>query len=349
MVTEDLSFLVEHLPRIGTTSVDIHASSQPVIVSQRPDRLCVQVVDGRSASINLPCKTSIEEQSRFTAVSPGYYRLRIKSQSEVANAQNVFMALPEGKWSKKELLAYKSFEVHCLKCKNCILNYQDCCKINDMPSEFWMELMDYWHCHKPHDTTKREEYSARYNSLKPLKGEVLVGSAFFLAQKDTFVGTVHSERNQLQCIKCNALLGEETKDRLFKLNKWQLSLKIPTGKNDIFPPEQDIVITLLNLIKGYSTRYVLLESEDLKLFVWLFAIGIDVTLPDNQVLTNCIKVLYRDEFSEQDLKGKNLELAKVKSVPMQHFVRKLEETHQSLHPDVRQFNSWRISYFEVTA
>lgn len=356
MKSEGLSFLVEHLPRIGTTSIDICAAGQPVIVSRGPGRLCVEDTEENNATILLPGEELVGEQAKFTTVSPGCYRLRLKSREEVVNAfncnnkaRNVFMSLPEGKWSKKELIESKGFRILCLTCRTDIINEQNCFKINEMPSEFWMELMDYWHCHKPHDVSKENEYSVRYNSLKPLTGEILLGSAFFLAQQDTFAGRVKTENGFLQCAKCSASLGEETQDHLFKIYKWQVLLRKSNKEEDIFPPEQDVVFTLLNLIKGYSTRYVLLESETSKLFVWLFAIGIDVTLPDNRVLTNCIKVLYCDEISEKETRGSNIEQVKVKPVPMRHFVQMLEQIHESLPSSVKQFDSWRVSYIKITA
>ena len=203
MKTEGLSFLVEHLPRIGTTSIDICAVGQPVIVSRGPGKLCVEDTEENKATILLPCEEFVGEQAKFTTVSPGCYRLRLKSREEVVNAfncnnkaRNVFMSLPEGKWSKKELIESKGFRILCLTCRTDIINEQNCFKINEMPSEFWMELMDYWHCHKPHDISKENEYSVRYNSLKPLKGEILLGSAFFLAQQDTFAGRVKTENGR---------------------------------------------------------------------------------------------------------------------------------------------------------
>lgn len=356
MGTPNLSFLVEHLPRIGTTSIDVQAAGEPVIISRSPGELSVRDTEGNFATISLPCKVLVDQDARFTLTSPGHYRLRLKAEKGVVEAysssnkaQNVFMSLPEAKWSKKDLLESEEFEIRCLSCKNNIIDKHNCSKINEMPSEFWMELMDYWHCHKPHDVSKDGGYSARYNSLKPLKGEILVGAAFFMAQQDTFAGRIEATNGSLQCARCSAALGEETKDHQFKIYKWQVSLKAAHKEEEFFPPEQDVVLTLLNLIKGYSTRYVVLESGDLTIFVWLFAIGIDVTLPDNQVLSNCIKVLYRHNIAEEDKTKSNIEHVKVTPLPMRNFVQMLEEINSGLPPSVKQYDSWRVSYIKITA
>lgn len=73
-------------------------------------------------------------------------KLRSKS-SKIYDSS--IMSLPDGRWTKEELRSDSDFSIECLNCKQKIISKDNCQVLNDMPSEFWFELMDYWHCHKP--------------------------------------------------------------------------------------------------------------------------------------------------------------------------------------------------------
>lgn len=346
-----IAFLVEHLPRIGATSVVLEGVCRPKFSLCAGQTLEVKDEAGRLVRISLPTEIVTEEPLRIDEKGPNWYSLRLKSRPQnlaayqtASKARNIIMSLPEGKWSKKELLGCGSFSVRCLGCQFDIIDERNCNKLNELPSEFWQELMDYWHCHKPHQPSQEIWYSARYNSLQPAVGEVVIGGSFFLAQPDTFAGRTKAADGLVQCARCSATIGDETKDKLYKIRKWQVFLSTGEHEKDLFPPEQDVVFTLLNLLKGYSTRYVLLSSKESQLVIWIFAIGLDVTLSNHKVLKNCIKILFRQEMSEEEMKKHNIEKVEVESLPMQSFMQSLQYYNGLLPRGANSFGEWRVSY-----
>lgn len=347
--------LVEHLPRIGTTSVSLEGLHSPKI--SRCEGRLLEAADetGKSITILLPTEVVVDDSLKFRECGLNCYSLRLKSRPQdlvayqtTNKAQNIIMSLPEGKWSKKDLVKCEKFEMRCISCQLPIIAEENCNKLNELPSEFWMELMDYWHCHKPHQPSQEIWYSTKYNSLQPAIGEVVIGGSFFLGQPQTFEGRIKSAGGILECIKCSAVLGDETKDHLFKVRKWQVSLNKDGKIDDLFPPEQDVVFTLLNLLKGYSTRYILLKSGETQLMVWLFAVDLDVTLANNKVLKNCIKVLYRSEMPESDMKKLNVERVEVERLPMQRFIESLQVVNKMLPSNSQSFKLWRVGYATFT-
>lgn len=356
MTTEPVQFLVEHLPRIGSTSVFVQGARELTVVSLNPTNLEIQNESGYRLSILLPHKVDVSGSYHFVEGKRNEYMLRLRSKKEdVAQCMknkstNFVTTLPEGKWTKQELLKANSFELCCTSCGCNIIDQENCGKLNEMPSEFWMELMDYWHCHKPTNPGNEGQsssYSARYNSLKPSLNEILIGGSFFLAQSNTFNGRVTSNGGVLNCVKCSGLLGEKTKDYLYKLYKWRMRLCCNGRQDDVFSPEQDVIFTLLNHLKGHSTRYVLLKCGDLQILVWLFAVGIDVTLPNNHIMNNCMKILYRTD-SANEIRGKqNVDEAEVKTTPMELFIQGLENVHGILPSSTKKIDLWKVSYVPI--
>ncbi|QLQ79990.1 hypothetical protein HG537_0C06390 [Torulaspora globosa] len=351
MALAGVTFVVEHLPRIGATSVVLEGVSRAKFSLFGGQKLQVEDETGRLTSICLPTEIVTDEPLKIVEKSPNCYSLRLKSRPQdlaayqtACKAQNIVMSLPEGKWCKKELLESGSFRLRCLGCEFDIIDERNCNKLSELPSEFWQELMDYWHCHKPHQPSQEIWYSARYNSLQPAVGEVVIGGSFFLAQPDTFASRTKASNGLVQCARCLATIGDETKDKLYKIRKWQVFLSTSEHEKDVFPPEQDVVFTLLNLLKGYSTRYVLLSSKESQIVVWIFAIGLDVTLSNNMVLKNCIKILFRERMPEEEMKKHNIEKVEIEDLPMQSFMQSLQYYNGLLPSSANSFGEWRVSY-----
>lgn len=351
-----MQYLVEHLPRIGSTSVVVHGGGAPIVASLNSSTLKLKTDSGYSVSILLPHEVDLKGPYSFVPVGNSDYVLRLNSKEDdiveyrrINKSQNILMLLPDGKWTKKHLLGLSSFKISCLNCDFDIIDEENCSKLNEMPSEFWMELMDYWHCHKPHHPTEKTAvYSAKHNSLNPLTKEILVGGSFFLANEETFKGRLVCKGSRLCCVRCSASLGKKTKDQLFKIYKYKTKLLSDGGSNiDIFPPENDVVITLLNHVKGNSTRYVLLKCDKIQVLVWMFAIGIDVTFSNGRVMNNCIKILYRDDAAPEVKRKQNVDDAEVDLLPMESFLDVLEQINKLLPQNNKKMGTWNVSYIPV--
>ncbi|QLG75090.1 hypothetical protein HG535_0H04170 [Zygotorulaspora mrakii] len=352
-----MKYLVECLPRIGCTSIAVHANERPVVASLHPSTLELKTVSGDvSVSIPLPHNVDIKCSYEFKACGDRDYVLRLRNRNEdvVGNrelnkSRNFLMSLPEGKWGKKDLLDLGQFKLTCLCCGSAIIDAENCFKLNEMPSEFWMELMDYWHCHKPDEPTGACEtgrYSAKQNSLNPCTKELLVGGSFLLANAGTFTGRVICDGNLLRCSKCNVTLGEKTKEQLYKIYKYNMKLSSLNGEEcSFFPPENDIVFTILNHVKGNSARHILLKCEDKKVHVWIFAIDISVTLSDGAIIRNCMKVLYQEDVKVEG--NHNIDDATVNHIPMKCFLAALDGVNTLLPKNNAKMGPWNVSYIPM--
>ena len=93
-------------------------------------------------------------------------------------------------WPARALTATTTLK--CRQCDNMVLKDSAIRRWKDLPTENWAEMMDFWHCHKPHDydenngfqSTDFKGYHAS-NKIEPEVGTGLVDvSSFLLAGKD---------------------------------------------------------------------------------------------------------------------------------------------------------------------
>lgn len=240
----------------------------PVVVSQLLNYLSIK-------SVNV--KKELENNTEVYA-----YHLKLKVQSADENSsltsrsENYLMSVnTDYKWSAqylnklrtsqkdvfKCLQEFKNFFV--LTCSNCnsdIIHSDQVKYIKELPSEIWSELMEFWHCHKPHDHANHNKNSNNYSSsiLKPMLSSINVGlyyfsindkdfntnSNFFPNQrgicksKEVFYidGDCINFRNStasVNCLNCNKSLGEfNFKTNLIKLFKWNLKLLYGQAANN---------------------------------------------------------------------------------------------------------------------
>ncbi|KAK6464023.1 HECT-like ubiquitin-conjugating enzyme-binding-domain-containing protein [Scheffersomyces coipomensis] len=101
------------------------------------------------------------------------------------------------KTPKSEVGNYNEFTFNCSTCEYVIIDSKDF-KFLDMPSEFWYELMDYWHCHKPDN---HDHHEKNYNgSLKPPNDKtIVIGSNYLLVKFTDTIDSIESKKVQVHC------------------------------------------------------------------------------------------------------------------------------------------------------
>lgn len=218
--------------------------------------------------------------------------------------------------------------------------------MSEMPSEFWTELMDYWHCHKPNTVTS-EFYSLKKNSLRPCLNEILIGESFFQALEETLACSVTVKDCSVLCAECGGLLGRPVNDHMYKLYKWKLRLTRKGFSEEIFPPAQEIISIVLNCTKANSTRYMLLKSEKKQLLIWLFALGSEVTLGNNKILKGCLKIFYTTDVHLKIGLKTNIEEEEVNLIPFENFICSLKDVNRILPTSKRKFGPWDVAYFPL--
>lgn len=201
------------------------------------------------------------------------------------------------KWSCRDLLTkteqedgVNKFSFQCSKCHFTLLNGSDY-KFMDMPSEFWYELMDFWHCHKP---TTHEKSFKNYNGiLKPPNSTTVILGSYYLSlgqKTDTILVT----NKEVTCKQCNEVLGEAD-DNSIRLLKWKLELE-SGGKIENFPQSLIIYNSILDKINSLAVRKIKFEVDGVWWYVWVMNVGLNVTV-NNETHQNCMKVLYVEDVN----------------------------------------------------
>lgn len=365
-----MKYLVEYLPRINCVGVHIDEVQGVILEAMTPHHLAIGYhsdVLSQRIDITIPFPKYINvDQNRGVTFAKGpenSWSLRLKvdpqeqRQHDELNLEDLDN-LSMNKWGKKYLNNLDTFVFRCKQCEAPILDNRMNCKVlNLMPSDNWMELMDYWHCHKPdpHDIKEGSFASmstSRYSTLKPLTNEVLISGSSLSTIYNTIIGRVtEKDDHTLLCYNCADILGERTKDDLCRLYKWKLQLfNVVTEETDIYEPKNDIILTILNYVKNYSARYITIQCpghDDI--LVWIFALNIGVTLGKHVVYPSALKILYTTDKSQfgKVRKSHNVEDFNVKELPYRGFISQLEENHNSLPKSAQTFNIWQISYLPL--
>ncbi|KAI1081760.1 ubiquitin-conjugating enzyme E2-binding protein [Whalleya microplaca] len=128
-----------HTPSSSSTKAGISSDGLELTISH----------DGVESSVRLPGQVASPQQLpiQSKATKSLSWRLSLAASSRplaltVSDAQTV-------PWSASSLQPESA--IRCRKCQNVIVN-AGCVKVwKDLPSENWAEMMEFWHCHKPHD------------------------------------------------------------------------------------------------------------------------------------------------------------------------------------------------------
>ena len=139
------------------------AKTEETIVDISSDRRTITVHhDGETASLFLP--TGLAGSAEVTLppkrVKDISLRLEIADLEEHAPIPDLEHEAASP-WSAKELSADST--ICCRFCQSVILESGKVLVWKDLPSENWAEMMDFWHCHKPHvedGATKGEDVAA---------------------------------------------------------------------------------------------------------------------------------------------------------------------------------------------
>ncbi|EHN01581.1 YJR141W-like protein [Saccharomyces cerevisiae x Saccharomyces kudriavzevii VIN7] len=347
-----VQYVVEWLPRINSVSVVVEGWKCIKVKSLKRTLLSISGDEGQEEDISLPAEAEEKVGIPYKFRDRGYdleYIMKLRSKPPKKYDYSI-MSLPDGKWTKEELRLDPDFSIECLHCKQQIIGKDNCQVLNNMPSEFWVELMDYWHCHKPDVEGEKSASYSKFETLKPSENEILIGNSFFQGTAATFKNVVLGEDdNVVSCKKCTAVLGQITADSLYKLYKWRLQLE-HNGVAYRFPPEYDVVLSLINIVKGNSCRYALIKSRRQTLLVWIFSVDIGVTLTGNEELKRSMKLLYTDKAMviNQYLERQNVEEVDTQETTFTAFYACLQKVNALLPSNMKKMGEWSISYTSLT-
>lgn len=293
LCTTTKMYVAEYLPRLCKISIKLDLPHDTKLISAvgiRQSTLVIQT--STTLVVPLPIHDlSILELSKVTGVniSENVMSLIITVNGSTREPEDTsFMSLAQSgtqKWSVKDLVKktprnssnINEFEFCCGKCDLSIIKASEN-KFMDMPSEFWHEMMDFWHCHKPHEHHHLDNDKNYNGKLLPAPGNVHIGASYILTAGE-----------QVECPKCGQTLGV-AEEKCVRLFKWNMKLKYG-NTTETFPAYAFVFYLLLDKVNSSAIRKVSVRSESLSMNVWVSNLGLDVSVTGT-VLTNALKILY---------------------------------------------------------
>lgn len=190
------------------------------------------------------------------------------------------------KWSVSDLVRtpkdannINTFLFLCAYCNATVVDSRDN-KYADMPLEYWHELMDFWHCHKPHQK-HHENHLKNYGAIVPKDNHVYIGASYLFLK-----------RSSSGCFSCKRNLGELTNDTA-KLYKWNLKLQYG-DITESFPPYAYSYYAILDRINSGALRKLQVQCDNGAVRLWILSVGLSVSY-DSYVLDKALKILYTDK------------------------------------------------------
>ncbi len=182
-------------------------SSASATISPEGDGLAIRR-DDAERRIKLPCRPSILK--RKYANSP--LAISKSSQAEPNSDFEEYVAripLPDATlddetddiddsvpWNADNVSNATGFS--CERCNHNLLRTQRVATWQDLPHDDWAEMMDLWHCHKPHEKEPNgnregaeKGYSANEGIVRVKDGMGYVGAAYVLVAKGDFGTSVN--------------------------------------------------------------------------------------------------------------------------------------------------------------
>ncbi|KAF9633706.1 hypothetical protein BFW01_g4600 [Lasiodiplodia theobromae] len=155
----------------------------------------------------------------------------------------------------------------------------------DLPNENWAEMMDFWHCHKPHehhlsghthtrDGVGKEKGYAASNRIMAKKGVGYVDLAYLLLTEEDCLGVQPSkstspsdsaaERQQLTCSSCKTIVGvTDPRAEGWRIWKWSIAAtpKDSTTNTKTYSLRKWVAAQLLYLIENQAVRKFTVMAE----------------------------------------------------------------------------------------
>ncbi|PVH23139.1 hypothetical protein CXQ85_002867 [Candidozyma haemuli] len=287
--------LCEYLPRLETISVKIvlgKDDTEPTISGVAfSKRVFTVVTRGAKYSVVLPVENAEKLQNaKITQISANgnilSIRISLNSAEKTAASFTSLSQSKTQKWSVSDLVKtpkdqnnINTFQFLCTYCDTTVVDSKET-KYADMPSEYWHELMDFWHCHKPHQS-HHDNHQKSYGAIVPKPGHVYIGASYLFLL-----------RGSSKCYGCKRQLGEITNDSA-KLYKWNLKLKYG-DTIESYPPYAFAYYAILDRINSGALRKLQVKSTNGSIRLWILSVGLSISY-DDYVLSKALKILYTDD------------------------------------------------------
>jgi ubiquitin-protein ligase E3 D len=170
--------------------------------------------DGRTATLILPARVAADAKLQKPALDCKEMVWRLPLAHQVpANGGADFADSTSAPWQATKLSA--ETQINCQKCLSIIVRSQTVKTWKDLPSENWAEMMDFWHCHKPHD------HHDNANGHSDVENKGYGANAKFMAQSGVgFINLTYFLLSEKDCT------GVKVGDYLQFFHKLRSSLRV---------------------------------------------------------------------------------------------------------------------------
>ncbi|KAK6336354.1 hypothetical protein TWF696_001915 [Orbilia brochopaga] len=379
----ELLYFCELLSNIKQVSVSIDSQDdsshrQPTAVTLHPSRRALNVTFGTETShIILP--TQVDCPSKTLAPAASYRLPALQFSSSSSSTLESLTASRPVPWDAATLRPDVS--IHCAVCATRIVPAQRIQIWKNLPSEAWADLMDLWHCHKPHDEKGHSnDGGGKYASVGRIAAEQAVGLVdpmYFLLCKDDCesvdekaAGT--NEADTVVCHGCGLPLGiVDAKADGVRLMKWSLALGFgergEEGRDlESYAMLEWLSAQLLALVDTTGQRKFLVrpgasilaqqhldgsarrtEEADKGVHIWVFNPSTVITRSEKPTATRAMKVYYQILKSKSAIESLgDMETVYLPSAIYEMFKRLLEDGNSSLPRDLRAWGEWKGGWLE---
>lgn len=232
--------------------------------------------------------------------------LKNQEQSKITKFQTKsFITDSIIKWSCSDLIKktpnndkkINQFTFSCIKCNHALICSSEY-KFIDMPSEYWYEFMDIWHCSKPKNQDKH--YKNYNGNLKPPDDlSIILGSYYIILTKNN---NLVKKNDEIICKNCYLKIGIfHTIVNSFKIFKWNLILQYRNVDKNIETERFSSKIYLYNLIIDKinltALRRFKFRHKERYWFFWVLNIGANVSL-SGKILEDSLKLSYFNNIND---------------------------------------------------
>ncbi|KAI5969459.1 hypothetical protein CANMA_001527 [Candida margitis] len=293
-------YSVEYLPRLNQLSVEIEDAAFDAITGvglEEEGRIITIAVKGQDP-IKVKCPLAIERVSPLSLkVQNDRLLISLKTHSQMdMKVANDSCDGPD-KWScgwlnqrTSKTGSKNEFQFRCSNCQNQLIDSLEFI-FKDMPGDYWYELMDFWHCHKPEN---KQPTDKNYGVLKPKDDKTIVIGSFYLLQIVNQSLKLKGDGDEAFyfCENCHQPVGDKFQN-VIRLFKWKLSLTYTTGNGEAistYDPLLYAVNLFVTKIQSSAVRkfVVDVEGED-NVYLWILNTDVDVTV-NGRILPKCLKV-----------------------------------------------------------
>ncbi|KAK6505584.1 hypothetical protein TWF481_007477 [Arthrobotrys musiformis] len=375
----DPLYFCELLPNIKQVSVSIDSQDGeiPTSVGLHPSKRALTVKYGAQA-VHIMLPTPIDSPS--TTFAPAKTYRFPASQTYLSSGEYECSSGPvQDPWEASFL--FPECSIRCIACTTVVIPGGRIRKWKNLPSEHWADMMDLWHCHKPHDKDGNSEGS-RYSGVGRIVAESTVGLVdpmyFLLRREDcenvAFEQTRPYEAETVACQICNVPLGiVDSKADGIRLMKWSLSLGLGSFKEngdemlDSYTLPQWLSAHLQLLVDNTGQRKFLIkpgasilshqhldgsgkriEEGNEGVHIWVFNPNTLITRSEKPTPTRAVKVYYQRVTSKGEVEGLgDIETVYLPQAVYGRFERLLEEGNATLPKDLRTWaGAWKGGWLE---